>query len=40
MDQSTSGGQARPRIRDLGYKPGKFSPGPRNSILDVEGQSI
>lgn len=27
----------RPRIRDLGYSPGKFPPGPRNSILDVKG---
>ncbi|PVH83132.1 DmpA/ArgJ-like protein [Cadophora sp. DSE1049] len=30
----------RPRIRDLGYKPGKFSPGPKNSILDVDGVRV
>lgn len=28
---------ARPRIRELGYSPGKFAPGPKNSILDVPG---
>lgn len=27
----------RPRIRDLGYSPGRFAPGPKNSLLDVEG---
>ncbi|KAH7323714.1 peptidase family S58-domain-containing protein [Rhexocercosporidium sp. MPI-PUGE-AT-0058] len=30
----------RPRIRDLGYKPGKFAPGPKNSILDVKGVQV
>ncbi len=29
---------ARPRIRELGYSPGKFAPGPKNSILDVPGK--
>ncbi|TFB05516.1 hypothetical protein CCMA1212_002425 [Trichoderma ghanense] len=27
----------RPRIRHLGYSPGKFAPGPKISILDVPG---
>ncbi|KAK5064786.1 hypothetical protein LTR84_000620 [Exophiala bonariae] len=31
---------SRPRIRDLGYRPGKFEPGPRNSILDVKGLHV
>ena len=31
---------SRPRIRELGYSPGKFSPGPANSIIDVPGVSI
>ncbi|KAL3458250.1 peptidase family S58-domain-containing protein [Aspergillus heterothallicus] len=31
---------SRPRIRDLGYSPGKFSPGPKNSILDVKDVSV
>lgn len=31
---------ARPRIRDLGYAPGKFAPGPQNSILDVDGGGL
>ncbi|KAL2788931.1 peptidase family S58-domain-containing protein [Aspergillus keveii] len=31
---------SRPRIRDLGYGPGKFSPGPKNSILDVKDVSV
>ena len=30
----------RPRIRDLGYEPGKFSPGSQNSILDVAGKAF
>ncbi|KAL5341385.1 peptidase family S58-domain-containing protein [Aspergillus crustosus] len=30
----------RPRIRDLGYSPGRFAPGPKNSLLDVEGVSV
>jgi D-aminopeptidase len=30
----------RPRIRDLGYSPGHFQPGPKNSILDVPGVKI
>ncbi len=30
----------RPRIRDLGYAPGKFKPGPKNSILDVPGVQV
>ncbi|PTB62788.1 DmpA/ArgJ-like protein [Trichoderma citrinoviride] len=30
----------RPRIRDLGYSPGKFTPGPKNSILDVPGVHV
>ncbi|KAL7817003.1 peptidase family S58 domain-containing protein [Trichoderma aethiopicum] len=30
----------RPRIRDLGYSPGKFAPGPQNSILDVPGVQV
>ncbi|RFU79728.1 peptidase family s58 [Trichoderma arundinaceum] len=30
----------RPRIRELGYSPGKFAPGPKNSILDVEGVQV
>ncbi|KAK2760746.1 hypothetical protein FQN54_001982 [Arachnomyces sp. PD_36] len=31
---------SRPRIRDLGYSPGKFRPGAKNSILDVEGVKV
>ncbi|KAK4062533.1 uncharacterized protein Triagg1_9903 [Trichoderma aggressivum f. europaeum] len=31
---------ARPRIRELGYSPGKFAPGPKNSILDVPGVQV
>ncbi|KAL2872702.1 P1 family peptidase [Aspergillus lucknowensis] len=31
---------SRPRIRDLGYCPGKFSPGPKNSLLDVKDVSV
>ncbi|KAJ9155416.1 Peptidase family S58 [Pleurostoma richardsiae] len=31
---------ARRRIRDLGYSPGRFNPGPRNSILDVDGVRV
>ncbi|KAL2850612.1 peptidase family S58-domain-containing protein [Aspergillus pseudoustus] len=31
---------SRPRIRDLGYSPGKFPPGPKNSILDVKDVSV
>lgn len=30
----------RPRIRDLGYAPGNFSPGPANSITDVPGVTV
>ncbi|KAH8888925.1 DmpA/ArgJ-like protein [Thozetella sp. PMI_491] len=30
----------RCRIRDLGYAPGKFAPGPGNSILDVKGLQV
>ncbi|KAL7799798.1 DmpA/ArgJ-like protein [Trichoderma ceciliae] len=30
----------KPRIRDLGYAPGKFAPGPQNSILDVQGVRV
>ncbi|KAL7928200.1 DmpA/ArgJ-like protein [Trichoderma chlorosporum] len=30
----------KPRIRGLGYAPGKFTPGPRNSILDVDGVRV
>ncbi|KAL4952195.1 peptidase family S58-domain-containing protein [Aspergillus filifer] len=30
----------RPRIRDLGYSPGRFQPGPQNSILDVPGVTV
>ncbi len=30
----------RPRIRDLGYEPGKFSPGSQNSIMDVPGKAL
>ncbi|KAL6690882.1 DmpA/ArgJ-like protein [Trichoderma pleuroticola] len=30
----------KPRIRDLGYAPGKFAPGPQNSILDVDGVQV
>ncbi|KAL4923532.1 P1 family peptidase [Aspergillus undulatus] len=30
----------RPRIRDLGYKPGRFVPGPKNSLLDVPGVTV
>lgn len=37
-EQQTSKKVERPRIRDLGYSPGKFPPGPQNSILDVEGK--
>ncbi|KAH8649799.1 peptidase family S58-domain-containing protein [Xylariales sp. PMI_506] len=32
--------EQRRRIRDLGYAPGKFSPGPRNSILDIAGLQV
>jgi D-aminopeptidase len=28
------------RIRDLGYSPGRLPPGPKNSIIDVEGVSV
>jgi hypothetical protein len=28
---------SRPRIRDLGYSPGRFKTGKTNSLLDVEG---
>lgn len=31
---------SRPRIRDLGYGPGHFQTGPKNSILDVPGVKI
>lgn len=31
---------ARPHIRDLGYGPGYYSPGARNSILDVPGLQV
>ncbi|BCS17472.1 P1 family peptidase [Aspergillus puulaauensis] len=31
---------SRPRIRDLGYSPGRFAPGPKNSLLDVEGVTV
>jgi D-aminopeptidase len=30
----------RPRIRDLGYSPGQFSPGATNSIIDVPGVQV
>ncbi|KAL4879910.1 peptidase family S58-domain-containing protein [Aspergillus karnatakaensis] len=30
----------RPRIRDLGYSPGRFTPGPKNSLLDVPGVTV
>ncbi|TVY84647.1 Beta-peptidyl aminopeptidase BapA [Lachnellula suecica] len=30
----------RPRIRDLGYAPGNFIPGPANSITDVPGVTV
>ncbi|KAL4737650.1 peptidase family S58-domain-containing protein [Aspergillus similis] len=33
-------GGTRPRIRDLGYSPGRFRPGPRNSLLDVKGVTV
>ncbi|KAL4900147.1 hypothetical protein BDW74DRAFT_183101 [Aspergillus multicolor] len=33
-------GGTRPRIRDLGYSPGRFKPGPKNSLLDVEGVTV
>ncbi|RJE18428.1 Peptidase family S58 [Aspergillus sclerotialis] len=31
---------SRPRIRELGYGPGRFTPGPRNSLLDVQGVRV
>lgn len=37
-EQQTAKKVERPRVRDLGYSPGKFSPGSKNSILDVEGK--
>lgn len=30
----------KPRIRDLGYGPGFYEPGPRNSILDIPGLQL
>ncbi|KAL6233603.1 hypothetical protein BDW75DRAFT_231801 [Aspergillus navahoensis] len=33
-------GGTRPRIRDLGYSPGRFKPGPKNSLLDVIGVTV
>ncbi|RDW72726.1 P1 family peptidase [Aspergillus mulundensis] len=33
-------GGTRPRIRDLGYSPGRFKPGPKNSLLDVKGVTV
>ncbi|KAL5050926.1 hypothetical protein BDW71DRAFT_171891 [Aspergillus fruticulosus] len=33
-------GGTRPRIRDLGYSPGRFQPGPKNSLLDVKGVTV
>lgn len=33
-----TGESTKPRIRDLGYAPGRFAPGPQNSILDVDGK--
>lgn len=30
----------RPHIRDLGYGPGYYTPGPKNSILDVPGMQV
>lgn len=33
-----TGEPTKPRIRDLGYAPGRFPPGPKNSILDVDGK--
>lgn len=41
MGNSRSSSTAtRPRIRDLGYSPGNFAPGPKNSVLDVPGVQI
>ncbi|EED16317.1 conserved hypothetical protein [Talaromyces stipitatus ATCC 10500] len=31
---------SRPRIRDLGYSPGRFKTGVKNSLLDVEGVAV
>ncbi|KAL4779847.1 peptidase family S58-domain-containing protein [Aspergillus varians] len=31
---------SRPRIRDLGYRPGRFAPGPKNSLFDVQGVTV
>ncbi|KAL4793940.1 peptidase family S58-domain-containing protein [Aspergillus venezuelensis] len=39
-DQPTIMPNTRPRIRDLGYSPGRYQPGPKNSILDVPGVTI
>ncbi|OFW38555.1 MAG: aminopeptidase [Acidobacteria bacterium RIFCSPLOWO2_12_FULL_67_14b] len=33
-------GEARPRARDLGLKPGVFDPGPLNAITDVAGVTV
>lgn len=35
-----TGEPTKPRIRDLGYAPGRFPPGPKNSILDVDGVQV
>ncbi|KAL6815243.1 DmpA/ArgJ-like protein [Trichoderma sp. SZMC 28013] len=35
-----TGESTKPRIRDLGYAPGRFAPGPQNSILDVDGVQV
>jgi D-aminopeptidase len=35
-----AGSAERPRIRDLGIEPGVLSPGPLNSITDVEGVRV
>ncbi|KAL7949242.1 DmpA/ArgJ-like protein [Trichoderma barbatum] len=36
----STGESGKPRIRDLGYTPGRFAPGPKNSILDVDGVKV
>src|SRR4029453_18024010 len=35
-----AGGEERPRIRDLGVKPGVLAPGPENAITDVAGVRV
>jgi len=38
LEQQSEKKVERPRVRDLGYSPGKFPTGAKNSILDVEGK--